>query len=111
MIALNAQYLAALALGPGTTIPADLIGQVLTPGVYSASGGAFLNTGTLTFNGAGNYTLIAASTITTATSSNMVLENGASAANITWVRGSSATLGDRKSTRLNSSHLGISYAV
>jgi hypothetical protein len=93
MLALNAQYLAAAALGAGTTKPTDLVGQVLTPGVYSSLSGTFANSGTITFNGHGAYTMQMSSTLITSTSSNMVLINGALASDITWVVGSSATLG------------------
>jgi|ERR1017187_4551652 hypothetical protein len=93
VLALNAQYLAAAALGPGTTKPTDLIGQVLTPGVYSSLAGTFANSGTVTFSGHGAYTMQMASTLVTSASSNMVLTNGALASDITWVVGSSATLG------------------
>src|SRR5256885_6884618 len=65
-----------------------------------------------------------ASTLTTASNGSVMLVNGGSPCNVFWQVGSSATLGtgtafvgnilaltDRKSTRLNSSHLVISYAV
>ena len=93
MTALNAQYLAAAALPGAVTKPTDLIGQVLTPGVYSSLSGTFANSGTITFNGHGSYTMQMASTLVTSTSSNMVLTGGALSSDITWVVGSSATLG------------------
>jgi hypothetical protein len=84
------------ASGPGTVILPTLDGQTLTPGVYS-TGAAHLATsgpGTLTFNGAGVYTIITASTLTTGAGGTptMVLTNGATAANIYWIVGSSATI-------------------
>jgi hypothetical protein len=91
--ALTAQYNAAQALPGAVTIATDLNGQTLTPGVYSSLSGTFSNSGTVTFNGAGNYTFQMATTLVTSTSSKMLLTNGATAANITWAVGSSATLG------------------
>jgi hypothetical protein len=68
----------------------------LTPGVYFFSSSAQL-TGTLTLNGLGNTNAIfvfqIGSTLTTASGSSVVAENGAQAANIFWQIGSSATLG------------------
>jgi hypothetical protein len=91
--ALTVQYLAAQALPGAVTIPTDLNGQTLTPGVYSSLSGTFMNTGTVTLNGNGNYTFQMATTLITATSSNVVLTGGALASNVTWAVGSSATLG------------------
>jgi hypothetical protein len=91
--ALTAAYNNAQALPGAVTIPTDLNGQTLTPGVYSSLSGTFMNTGTLTLNGAGNYTFQMATTLITAASSTVVLTGGATAANITWAVGSSATLG------------------
>lgn len=99
MLALNAQYVAAHALTPTHDLTSDLNGVTLVPGVYFNSvAGTFSNSGTVTFSGHGAYVMQAASTLITSTSSNMVLTNGALASDITWVVGSSATLG-------NSSHL------
>ena len=95
-LALTAAYVAAQALPGAVTIATDLSGQTLTPGVYSSLSGTFTNTGGaggLTLNGAGNYTFQAASTFIVSTDGYMVLENGASAANVTFAVGSSATLG------------------
>jgi hypothetical protein len=91
--ALTVQYLAAQALPGAVTIPTDLNGQTLTPGVYSSLSGTFMNTGTVTLNGNGNYTFQMATTLITATSSNVVLTGGALASSVTWAVGSSATLG------------------
>ncbi len=85
----------------GTTIAAELGGQTLTPGNYQSatSFGLSLTSGhsTLTFNGAGTYILYSPSTLLTGASGStdvptMVLENGATAANIYWIVGSSATI-------------------
>jgi len=83
---------ATTSFGPIT----DLGGLTLAPGVY-ADPSSFGITGTLVLNAAGNPNAIwvfqAGSTLITAGSSNIVLENGAQACNIFWVVGSSATIG------------------
>ena len=82
----------------GTTLPTALDGQTIVPGAYKFTGGfAHLATsgpGTLTFNGAGTYILYTASTLTTGAGGipTMTLTNGATAANIYWIVGSSATI-------------------
>jgi len=93
-----AAYTTMAAEAPGTVIPSALDGQTLTPGVYSfSSGAATLATSgpaTLTFNGAGQYIIITASTLTTGAGGvpTMVLSGGALAKNIFWIVGSSATI-------------------
>jgi hypothetical protein len=95
--ALTAQYVAAQALTPTATIPTDLNGQNLGPGVYNSLSGTFGNTGTLILDGQGNsnaqFTFQMATTLITASGSNVVLINGAQAQNVIWAVGSSATLG------------------
>ncbi len=72
---------------------ADIGGQTLTPGVYCFPSSAAI-TGTLTLDGSGVYIFKIGSTlVTTAENSNVVLINGATADNIFWAVGSSATLG------------------
>jgi hypothetical protein len=82
---------------PTTLSSADLAGQTVLPGTYATASGTFANSGTLTFDAQGDPSAVfifqAASTVTTSTSSNMVLTNGAQACNIYWQVGSSATLG------------------
>jgi len=81
-----------------TAISATLDGQTLTPGVYRESTGTFnlaaSGNGTLTLNGAGVYVFNAASTLTTGAGGipTIVLENGATASNVYWTTGSSATI-------------------
>ncbi len=96
LTAFNAMQILGLA---GTTIAgAALDGQTLTPGAYQfSSGAATLATsgpGTLTFNGAGVYIIYTASTLTTGAGGlpTMTLSGGATAANIFFVVGSSATI-------------------
>lgn len=74
----------------------DLGGLTLTSGVYYDSS-SFGLTGTLTLDAQGNpnavFIIHSGSTLTTASSSSVVLVNGAQACNVFWVVGSSATLG------------------
>jgi len=82
---------------PVSTIPTELGGSTLSGGVYDSAAGTFGLTGTLTLNGGGDLSTVfifdAASTFITASSSSVVLENGAQACNVFWVVGSSETLG------------------
>ena len=92
------------AAGQGPTIPivADLGGQTLTPGVYN-SGSSVGLTGALTLDAGGNTSAVfifqAGSTLTTASSSQVNLTNGAQSCNVFWQVGSSATLGTGSSFR------------
>jgi Ice-binding-like len=81
----------------GTNLSGLILGTsagatTLVPGVYCFASSAQL-TGTLTLSGAGTYIFQMGSTLTTATNSAIVLTNGATAANVFWQVGSSATLG------------------
>ncbi|MFD3548507.1 ice-binding family protein [Streptomyces sp. NPDC058655] len=77
-------------------LPADAGGLTLVPGVYTAPSTLGL-TGTLTLDAQGNPNAVwvfqVASGLTTASSSNVSLINGASPCNVFWQIGSSATLG------------------
>jgi len=95
----TAAFTALQTLGlAGTVIPSALDGQTLSPGAYQFSSGAATLaatlSGTLTFNGAGTYIIYTASTLVTGAGGTptITLTNGASAANIYWVVGSSATI-------------------
>jgi type VI secretion system secreted protein VgrG len=72
----------------------DLGGLTLTPGVYTFNSSAQL-TGPLplTLNGPGVYVFQIGSTLTTASASSVVIENGAQDDNVFWQVGTSATLG------------------
>ena len=88
----TAAYL-ALAGMVSAPIPPALGGQILTPGVYNA--GAANLTGTLTLNGPGLY-VIQTTALTTASgpgASIVALINGASACDVFWQVGSSASIG------------------
>ena len=73
----------------------DLGGQTLVPGVYT--GGALALNGTLTLNAQGNPSAVfvfqGASTLITGSTSRVALIGGATACNVFWEVGSSATLG------------------
>jgi hypothetical protein len=79
------------------TVPTELGGTTLPPGVYNSAAGTFGITGTLTLDAQGNpdavFIFQAASTLITASNSSVVLVNGAQAKNVFWQVGSSATLG------------------
>jgi hypothetical protein len=64
----------------------------LPPGVYCFNSSAQL-TGALTLNGNGVYIFKMGTTLTTASKSSVVLAKGATAGNVFWQVGSSATLG------------------
>ncbi|MFF3752443.1 ice-binding family protein [Streptomyces sp. NPDC002018] len=93
---LIATYDNAVSQTPDASISGDLGGLTLTPGVYNAASSIGL-TGTLTLDALGdrNATWIfqIGSTLTTATASSVLLINGATARNVLWLVGSSATLG------------------
>ncbi|MGD0014460.1 MAG: ice-binding family protein [Bryobacteraceae bacterium] len=78
-----------------TILPGDIGGQTYGPGVYHTNGGDSLGiTGTLHLSGAGVYIFQIGSTLDTAAGNSVVsLESGATAANVFWQVGSSATLG------------------
>lgn len=81
-------------------VAGDLVGQTLTAGVYKSTSSLALS-GTLTLDGQGNPNAVfifqMASTLTTASASNVNLINGAQASNVFWQVGSSASLGTTSS--------------
>jgi type VI secretion system secreted protein VgrG len=88
-------YNQAAGSGPAAAVPTELGGRTLTPGVY---GGPTLGiTGTLTLDTQGDPAAVfifqASSTLITASSSSVVVLSGATACNVFWQVGSSATLG------------------
>ena len=95
-IDLTTAYNDAAGRTPVTTIAADLGGQTLKQGVYKSASSIGL-TGTLTLDGendpAAVFIFQAGSTLTTATSSRVLLINGAQPCNVFWQVGSSATFG------------------
>jgi hypothetical protein len=87
------------------TVPVELGGTTKTPGVYESPAGTFGITGTLTVDAQGDPNAVfifkAASTLITASASNVNLVNGAQSSNIFWKVGSSATLGTSSTIRGN----------
>jgi hypothetical protein len=97
----TAAYGVASSATPFTTVAGGTVGGLtLSPGVYE-SASAMQLTGPLTLNGGGDPSAVfifqAGSTLTTASASSVVLENGAQACNVFWQVGSSATLGSTTS--------------
>jgi hypothetical protein len=80
------------------SLPGDLGGLTLAPGLYvNSSSTGISGSGQLTLDAQGNPNAIwifkMGSTLTTGTGSQIILAGGASAANIFWAVGTSATLG------------------
>jgi len=73
-------------------VAGDIGGQTLTPGTYTSSSTLGI-TGNLTLTGAGVYIFQIASGLTTASGSQVILAGGATADQVFWQVGSSATLG------------------
>ena len=95
--ALVTAYNDAAGRTPVTQIPTELGGTTLTAGVYDSADGTFQITGTLTLDAQGDpnavFVFQTASTLITASSSNVSLINGARYCRTFWKVGSSATLG------------------
>ncbi|MCL3820349.1 ice-binding family protein [Aeromicrobium wangtongii] len=91
-------YDAAAGAGPPTALPADIGGQTLVGGVHSQAG-AMQMTGVLTLDGQGDpgsvFIIQVGSDFTTATSSSVLLVNGAQACHVYWQVAGSATFGTR----------------
>ena len=94
--ALTAGYIDAAGRAGGTSVSGDLVGRTLTPGVYKSTSSLAIS-GDVTLDGAGNpgavFIFQIGSTLTTGSGSHVVLANGATACNVFWQVGSSATLG------------------
>ncbi|MDP9847526.1 ice-binding family protein [Streptosporangium lutulentum] len=91
---LTAAYDDAAARTPAATVPTELGGTTVTPGVYTSAAGTFGITGNLTLNAQGDpntvFVFQAASTLVTASASTVTLTGGAQASNVFWQVGSSA---------------------
>jgi hypothetical protein len=96
--------IAYLAASGATCMPnnilqsADLAGRTLLPGVYcSASGSFILSASTLTLDAKGDsnaqWIFQTSTSLSTATATSFILQNGAQAKNVYWAIGSSATIG------------------
>ena len=94
---LTTAYNDAAGRTPVTTVPTELGGSTLTPGVYTSAAGTFGITGNVTLDGQGDpnavFVFKTASTLITATSSSVTLIGAAQSCNVFWQVGSSATLG------------------
>jgi hypothetical protein len=79
------------------SLPGDLSGLTLAPGLYKNSTSVMLSTGNVTLDAQGNpnatWVFQMGSTLTTFVGTQVVLAGGAKAGNIYWQVGSSATLG------------------
>ena len=79
------------------TLSGNIGGLTLTPGLYKSTSSLAISSGDLTFDAKGNanavFIIQIASTLTTTTGRKVILSGGASASNIFWQVGSSATFG------------------
>ena len=101
----NSAYTTLAGETPTTNMTGqDLGGLTLTNGIFAFNSSAGL-TGILILNGLGDtnsqFVFKIGSTFTSATASSVVLTNGASASNVFWQVGSSATLGTSSSLKGN----------
>ena len=71
----------------------NLAGKTLTPGLYKSNSSLQITGGDVTLSGNGVYIFQIGSTLTLATGARVLLSRGATAANVFWQVGSSATLG------------------
>ena len=85
----------AASLTPTATGLTELAGLSLTPGVYSGGALALSNNNTLTLAGSAQSVWVfqAASTLTIGSATSIIVTGGASACNVFWQVGSSATIG------------------
>ncbi|MFG2862684.1 ice-binding family protein [Streptomyces sioyaensis] len=94
---LLAGYANALVQPVTATVPTELGGTTLTPGVYNSASGTFGLNGTLTLDAQGNPNAVfifkTNTTLITGATGNVNLINQAKSANVFWQVGSSATLG------------------
>jgi hypothetical protein len=79
------------------TLSGNIGGLTLTPGLYKSTSSLAISSGDLTFDARGNpnavFIIQIASTLTTTSGRKVILAGGASASNIFWQVGSSATFG------------------
>lgn len=99
--ALTTAYNTVAGTASTATVSGDLGGQTLAPGVYKSTSTLAIGNGNLTLDGGGNaqsvFIFQVASSLTTTLNGNaggnVILTNGATACNVYWQVGSSATLG------------------
>ena len=79
------------------TLSGNIGGLTLTPGLYKSTSSLAVSSGDVTFDAKGNanavFIIQIASTLTTTSGRKVILTNGASASNIFWQVGTSATFG------------------
>jgi hypothetical protein len=79
------------------TLSGNIGGLTLTPGLYKSTSSLAISSGDLTFDAKGNanavFIIQMASTLTTTSGRQVILSGGASASNIFWQVGTSATFG------------------
>jgi len=93
---LTTAFNAAAGLTPSLSGLAELNGRSLTPGVYSGGALSLANNGTLTLAGTSAssvWVFQAASTLIIGSATHIVITGGATACNVFWQVGSSATIG------------------
>jgi hypothetical protein len=95
---LTAAFIEAAGRSTGSvSLPGDLSGLTLFPGLYTNSTSVMLSSGSLTLDAQGDENAVflfqVGSTLTTGSTTQVVLSGGAQASNIYWQVGSSATLG------------------
>ncbi|MBD8611899.1 DUF3494 domain-containing protein [Frigoribacterium sp. CFBP 13729] len=92
---LTTAYDVARSLTPQESGITELAGRSLTPGVYSGGEVALSANGALTFAGTAEsvWVIQASSSLTIGSATTMILPPGASACNVFWQVGSSATIG------------------
>ncbi|CAD5990897.1 LPXTG-motif cell wall-anchored protein [Agreia sp. COWG] len=91
----NTAYNVAAGLTPQASGLTELAGQTLTPGVYRGDTQQLSNNGTLTLAGSANSVWVfqASSTLTIGSGTSILITGGASACNVFWQVGSSASIG------------------
>lgn len=105
-LALNAAIFEASTRSSGpVSLPGDLSGLTLFPGLYTNSTSVMLSSGALTFDAQGDsnavFLLQMGSTLTSGSNTEVILAGGAKAGNIYWQVGSAATLGTGSSFKGN----------
>jgi hypothetical protein len=94
--ALTAGYIDAAGRSGSTSVAGDLVGRTFTAGVYKSTSSLAIS-GDVTLDAQGNPAAVfifqISSTLTTGSGSHVILANGATACNVFWQVGSSATLG------------------
>ena len=96
---LTTAYVDLAGRAGGASLPGDISGLTFTPGIYknASSVGLLSSAGQVTLNGLGDANAVfvfqIGSSLTTASSSQVILSGGTQAKNVYWQVGSSATLG------------------